>query len=153
MTAVDSPPTALHRGASDLPFVDIGGGNRLKVIQVDHAQGLWIVENVFQPGCPVPRHRHTGPVYAFTVSGAWHYREYPDDVSRAGSFLFEPAGSVHTLEVLEPDTHIWFQMYGVNLNLDEDDRVESIYDGPGTLAAYLALAEAEGHPPPPVLVA
>jgi len=30
--------------------------------------------------------------------------------------------------------------------------VESIFDGPGALEAYYALAEAEGHPRPNVLV-
>jgi quercetin dioxygenase-like cupin family protein len=148
-----TPPTeAVHRGADDLPFVEIGGGNRLKVIQVDVGLGLWIVENVFQPGYVVQTHRHTGPVYAYTTSGAWHYQEY-DYVNRAGSFLYEPAGSVHTLECLEPDTRVWFQMYGANLNLDADGNIESVFDGPGTLEAYLALAEAEGFDPPRVLVA
>lgn len=144
-------PEAVHRGADDLPFVEIGGGNKLKVIQVDVGLGLWIVENVFQPGYVVQTHRHTGPVYAYTTSGAWHYQEYAY-VNRAGSFLYEPAGSVHTLECLEPDTHVWFQMYGANLNLDAEGDVESVFDGPGTLEAYLALAEAEGLGRPPVLV-
>ena len=70
--------TASHRGKDDLPFVDIGGGNRLKVIQVDLGLGLWIVENVFQPGYTVPTHRHTGPVYAYTVSGSRHSSVWTD---------------------------------------------------------------------------
>ena len=144
-------PTAVHRGADELPFVDIGDGSKLKVIQVDAAQELWIVENVFQAGYVVQRHRHTGPVYAYTTSGAWRYQEYPE-INRAGSFLFEPTGSVHTLECLEDGTHVWFHMYGQNLNLDADGEVESVLDGPGTLEAYYALAEAEGHPRPAVLV-
>ena len=152
MSVTETVPPALHRGADELPFVEIGGGNKLKVIQIDAAEGLWIVENIFQTNYEVQTHRHTGPVYAYTVSGAWKYREY-DYVNRAGSFLFEPAGSVHTLTVLEDDTHVWFQMYGVNLNLDADGNIESVFDGPGTLEAYYALAEAEGFPRPNVIVA
>ena len=91
------------------------------------------------------------PVYGYTTSGAWKYAEY-DYVNRAGSFLFEPAGSVHTLQCVEDDTHVWFQMYGVNLNLDADGRVESVADGPGTLAMYYQRCEAAGLPRPPVLV-
>lgn len=143
--------TAVHRGADDLPFVEIGDGNKLKVIQVDLAEGLWIVENVFQAGYAVQKHRHTGPVFAYTTSGAWKYREY-EYVNRAGSYLFEPAGSVHTLECIEDDTHVWFQMYGSNLNLDDEGNIESVFDGPGTLEAYLMLAEAEGFDRPAVLV-
>ena len=143
---------AIHFGADDLPFVDIGDGSKMKVIQVDAANGLWIVENIFQAGYEVQKHRHTGPVYAYTRSGAWKYKEY-EYVNRAGSFLFEPAQSEHTLTVLEDDTQVWFQMYGSNLNLDADGNVESVFDGPGTLEAYSLLAEAEGLGRPDVLVA
>ena len=144
-------PASLHRGVDDLPFVDIGDGSKFKVILVRQAEGLWIVENVFRAGYEVARHRHTGPVYAYTTSGAWRYKEY-DDVNRAGSFLYEPAGSVHTLQVLEDDTHVWFQIYGANLNLDADGNVERVVDGTSTLAVYLARCDAEGLPRPNVLL-
>lgn len=153
MTTIQSEPEAVHIGAADLPFVEIGNGNKLKVIMVDEGQGLWIVENVFQNGFDVQTHKHTGPVYGYTVAGAWKYKEY-DYVNRAGSFLFEPAGSVHTLSCIEPDTHVWFQMYGsnLNLNLDDDGVIASVSDGAGTLAAYYALCEAQGLPRPNVVV-
>jgi 2,4'-dihydroxyacetophenone dioxygenase len=151
MTAIDAAPEAIHIGRDDLPFVEIGNGNKLKVLMVDEGQGLWIVENIFQAGFDVQTHKHTGPVYGYTVSGAWKYKEY-DYVNRAGSFLFEPAGSVHTLECIEDDTQVWFQMYGSNLNLDEDGNIASVSDGAGTLAAYYMLCEAQGLPRPNVVV-
>ena len=43
MTAIESALEAVHIGADDLPFVEIGGGNKLKVVMVDEAQGLWVV--------------------------------------------------------------------------------------------------------------
>jgi 2,4'-dihydroxyacetophenone dioxygenase len=144
-------PTAVHVGADDLPWVDIGDGSKLKVVQVNEGEGLWIVQNVFQAGYTVQTHRHTGPVWGFTISGAWKYREY-EYVNRAGSFLYEPAGSVHTLECIEDDTLVWFHMHGANLNLDADGNVESVIDGPGVLAAYYMLCEAQGLPRPNVLV-
>jgi 2,4'-dihydroxyacetophenone dioxygenase len=151
MTATDQLPVAIHVGADDLHFVDIGGGTLLKVLRVDAGEGLWIVENVFQSGFDVQTHRHTGPVFGYTTSGAWKYKEY-DYVNRSGSFLYEPAGSVHTLTVLEDDTRAWFHMYGANLNLREDGTVDSITDGATTLAAYYALCEMQGLPRPNVLV-
>ena len=144
-------PRALHLGEDELPFVDVGDGNLLRVSMVDEASELWIVENIFQRSYTVPTHRHTGPVYAYTLSGAWKYEEYPE-VNRAGSFLFEPVGSVHTLTVLEDHTRVWFQMYGVNENLDADGNVESIFNGPETLEFYLAMCDAAGHGRPNVLV-
>ena len=114
MSTLATPTSAAtHRGADDLPFVDIGGGNKLKVIQVDAGLGLWIVENVFQPGYAVPDpppHRARLRLHHLRRVAVPRVPEY---VNRAGSFLYEPAGSVHTLECLEDDTHVWFQMYGV----------------------------------------
>ena len=151
MTMVDIPG-AIHIGADELPFVDIGDGSKLKVIMVKESEGLWIIENVFAAGYEVQRHKHTGPVYAYTTSGAWKYKEY-GYVNRAGSFLYEPAGSIHTLQVVEDDTHVWFQMYGANLNLGDDGEVESVSDGASTLAVYLNLCRQAGLPQPNVLTA
>ncbi len=149
--AVGSEPSAVHIGADELPFVDIGDGSLLKVLQVKTGEGLWIVENRFKAGCEVQKHRHTGPVFGYTVSGAWKYKEY-DYVNRAGSFLYEPAGSVHTLQCIEDDTQVWFQIYGSNLNLDAEGNVEMVIDGQVALEGYYALCEAQGLPRPNVLV-
>jgi 2,4'-dihydroxyacetophenone dioxygenase len=151
MTMIESAPSAIHRGADEMPFVDIGGGNKLKVLQVKEGEGLWIVENIFQTGFAVQTHRHTGPVWGYTTSGAWKYKE-SEYVNRAGSFLYEPAGSVHTLTCIEDDTKVWFHMYGVNLNLDADGNIDSVASGPSSLKAYYALCEAQGLPRPNVLV-
>src|SRR5579875_2132429 len=119
MSITEAARTAVHVGADELPFVDIGGGSKLKVIHVKVGEGLWIVENVFMAGYELPTHRHTGPVWAYTASGAWKYKEY-DFVNRAGSFLYEPTGSVHTLQCVEDGTRVWFQIYGALLNLAPD---------------------------------
>lgn len=146
-----SAPEAVHIGVDDLPFVEIGGGNMLRVLQVKEEEGLWIIENIFQKGFEVETHRHTGPVWGYTVSGGWKYKEY-DYVNRAGSFLYEPAGSVHTLQCIEDDTRVWFHMYGCNLNLDDAGNVTSVADGAGTLAFYLAMCEQQGLGRPPVVI-
>jgi quercetin dioxygenase-like cupin family protein len=44
------------------------------------------------------RHRHSGPVHAFTLRGRWHYLEH-DWVAKAGDYVFEPPGETHTLIV------------------------------------------------------
>ena len=46
------------------------------------------------------RHRHSGPVHAFTLRGAWHYLEH-DWIARPGDYAFEPPGETHTLVVPE----------------------------------------------------
>jgi 2,4'-dihydroxyacetophenone dioxygenase len=146
-----SLPDAVHIGADDLPFVDIGDGSMLKVLQVRPKEGLWIIENIFQAGYKVDMHKHTGPVFGYTRSGAWKYEEY-DYVNRAGSFLYEPAGSEHTLTCIEDNTQVWFQMYGSNINLDAEGNITSVVDGQLTLDFYLALCAEMGIPNPPVIV-
>ena len=147
MTIVNEAPTAVHIGADELPWADMGKGNKLKVLQVKEREGLWIVQNIFQAGFEVQTHRHTGPVWGYTVAGAWKYKEY-DYVNRAGSFLYEPAGSVHTLMCVEDDTNVWFHMYGANLNLDANGNVESVLDGRTALDGYYLMLDAQGIPRP-----
>jgi quercetin dioxygenase-like cupin family protein len=147
-------PTAIHRGDDELPWVDLGGGNLLKLLQVKEREGLWVIRNRFAPGYRVQTHKHTGPVYAFTTSGAWKYQE-SDFVNRAGSFLYEPAGSVHTLTVPDDNTEptdVFFAIWGANLNLDADGNVESVIDAGVILQAYEAMCEAAGLPKPDVVL-
>ena len=142
-------PAAVHAGADELPFVDIGDGSMLKVIQVKAREGLWVVENIFQPAFISPTHKHTGCVYGFTTSGAWKYEEH-DYVNRTGSFLYEPAGSVHTLVCLEKDTHAWFVVYGANIEYDVGGNITGVSDAATVLDGYYALCETQGHPRPNV---
>ena len=144
-------PEAVHFGTDDLPWVDIGDGSKLRLLQIKEEEGLWIVENIFQAGYEVETHKHTGPVWGYTVSGAWRYKEY-DYVNRAGSFLYEPAGSVHTLQCIEDNTQVWFQMYGSNLNLDAAGNITSVADGALTKAFYFAMCEELGYGTPKTLV-
>jgi 2,4'-dihydroxyacetophenone dioxygenase len=150
MTITDHATTAVHIGDEEIPWVTLPDGSQLKLLQVRVEEGLWIIRTRFQAGYRVQTHRHTGPVWGYTVAGAWKYAEY-DYVNRAGSFLYEPAGSVHTLTVLEDNTEVtdvWFHMYGANLNLDADGNVESVTDGATALAGYYAMCEVQGIPRP-----
>lgn len=156
MTNLATHPEAILRHVSDLPFVDIGDGNLLQLLNVDLANGVWTVRTKFVPGMTVPTHRHTGIVHAFTLTGRWYYLEYPDDVNAPGAYLFEPAGSVHTLHVPADNeglTDIWFTIHGANLNMDADGNIVSVTDAASTLARYRKLCEEQhGLPDPPVVV-
>jgi hypothetical protein len=77
-------------------------------------------------------------------------------MNTAGSYLYEPAGSVHTLNVPASNTEVtdvWFTIYGANLNLADDDSVELVIDAHAILPYYRALCEAEhGVVDAPVIV-
>jgi len=147
-------PRAIHRGADELPFVATGDGTHLQVLQIDVDAGLWVVRTRFEPGTTIPTHKHTGPVFAVTFEGSWKYKEYPE-VNTAGSYLFEPAGSIHTLTVPADQqgmTDVWFAIYGANLNLDEAGNVTSVLDAGVVLEVYRALCAEAGHPEPNVIL-
>lgn len=156
MTMTETAPSAIHRGEDELPFVDIGDGSLLQLLQVDLANGVWVIRNHFPPGITIPTHKHTGHVYAFTQTGSWHYLESPEAVNRAGSYLYEPAGSVHTLHVPETndgDTDVWFTIHGANLNLDAQGQVEMVIDAHLVYGFYKMMCEQEhGIADPPVIV-
>ena len=156
MAVIENAPPTIHRGEGDLPFVSIGDGNTLQLLQVDLAQGIWIVRNKFDPDTTIQTHKHTGHVYAFTQSGSWHYLESPDAVNTAGSYLYEPAGSTHTLHVPADNdgpTDVWFTIHGANLNLDAEGKVEMVIDAQFILDFYrLLCAEQHGIADPPVVV-
>lgn len=146
-------PTALHRGANELPFVEFQDF-RIQLLQVDIEAGLWVVRTLFDPGITLQRHKHTGEVFALTFAGSWHYLEYPNDVNRAGSYLYEPAGSIHTLHVPKTNkevTDVWFAIRGANLNLTADGSVESVLDAGAVLEGYLGLCAAKGLGRPAVI--
>ena len=153
VTAIPGIPTAAHRGEEELPFVYFTDGVEFQLMQVDIDLGLWVVRTKFAPGTTVQRHRHTGTVYAYTTAGAWRYLEYPE-INRPGSYLYEPAGSVHTLHALAENTgpaDIFFAISGANLNLDDDGNVASVTDAGSVLKTYLQGCERAGLPRPNVI--
>jgi quercetin dioxygenase-like cupin family protein len=61
-------------------------------------QGFYVNILKVQKAGVLSRHRHFGPVHAFTLRGSWHYLEH-DWVAHAGDYVFEPPGETHTLVV------------------------------------------------------
>tara|TARA_R110002073_G_scaffold4917_10_gene31070 strand:- start:2697 stop:3359 length:663 start_codon:yes stop_codon:yes gene_type:complete len=135
---------AIHIGETDLPFVDAGDGTLLQLLQVDLNQGLWVLRTRFPAGHRVSKHYHTGPVFAVTFSGSWCYEEYPEYKNTAGSYLYEPAHSLHTLVVGDKGADIWFSIYGANVNVDTANNVTGVTDAQSILAAYQGLCAAQG---------
>ena len=147
------PPPALHRGESDLPFVPYQEGVTFQLLQVDIEAGFFVVRVRGEPGRTIQRHKHTGEIFAFTWAGSWKYLEYPE-VNTAGSYLYEPAGSIHTLHFPETNTEVTdvsFVLHGANLNLDGKGNVESVLDAAAALAVYRSACRERGLPDPNVI--
>ena len=71
------------------------------------------------------RHIHPSWVTGYVIKGAWRYLEH-DWVARAGAFVYEPPGEIHTLvvdEIVGEDEMItFFNIQGAMVYLDETGR-------------------------------
>ena len=92
-------------------------------------------------------------MHAYTISGEWYYSEY-DWKAGAGSFVYEPAGSVHTLHVSPDATEpavILFMVQGGMAMINEDDEPWMLEDAAEMVARYRMALEAEGIEAPEIL--
>jgi quercetin dioxygenase-like cupin family protein len=146
-------PLSLHRAEHELPFVPYQEGVVFQLLQVNTETGLWVIRVRFEPGVTIQRHRHTGEVFAFTISGSWRYLEYPE-INLPGSYLYEPAGAIHTLHVPATNkevTDVWFAIRGANLNLDASGNVEAVLDAATVLDIYRGQCREQGLAAPKVI--
>lgn len=147
MFPAQSDNGTLHVGAADLPFAEAGDGSAIQLLHVDLSTNLWISKVRIPPGYRVVKHYHTGQVFGVTLQGRWFYAEAPEAVNAPGSYMFEPAGSVHTLCTpadQQGDTVVWFAVYGSNVNLDADGKVVSVMDARLALEVYRGYCQALG---------
>ncbi len=149
--AVSLANVARHVGATDVPWVENPAypGTEMRLLQADVEAGVYVTAGRMSPGLSVGTHRHTGAVHMFTLSGSWAYREH-DFVNRAGSYLYEPPGSVHTLYVPTDQgiTETLSVIYGETLYLDADGAVVARSDASTNLRLYFEACEAAGLPRP-----
>jgi quercetin dioxygenase-like cupin family protein len=155
VTHVLGIPESFHSASSDLPWAADWAGDpriKLKLLMADIEGGRFAVRMLFEPGTQVFPHKHTGEVHAFTLAGKWAYIDYPDSPSNtAGSYLFEPPGSTHTLKVADdaPDlTDVIFIIYGAMLHLDLQGNVVAVTDAENVQREYPQLLRQQGQPVP-----
>jgi 2,4'-dihydroxyacetophenone dioxygenase len=110
--------------SDELPWVPQEPGRWFKPLHFFTSSGTWINLVKMEPGRQIRRHVHAGgSVHAYVLQGSWRYLEH-DWVATPGSYVFEPAGGVHTLEVLGEETMITlFIVNGVIQYLDDEGRV------------------------------
>lgn len=155
---MNTAPLALNVDDEDVPYaLDWLGveGIDLKVLVSDVEGGFFVVRVRFAPGIQLPKHLHTGSVHAYTFSGEWTYLEYPESATnRAGSYLYEPPGSAHTLKVSDHNTEpteALFVVGGAMVLYDENDDVMAVIDAATHKRDYFALLREQGTPLPRIV--
>ena len=117
-------------------------GYEIRPLFLDRENGTWVLYAKFPPGTLLPRHFHTGTVHFFTTKGRWNYVEYPEDPQTAGSYLYEPGGSIHQFSVPADATEAaegFMVVSGANVNFDDEGNFVDITDA-GSLEDGIAAA-------------
>ena len=142
---------ARHVGEDQVPWVSNPAfpGAEFRCMQADVVRGVYVLAGRLPADLRVGTHRHTGAVHMFTLSGAWRYLEH-DFTNTAGSYLYEPPDSIHTLHVLPQEgvTETLSVIYGETLYHDEDGNLIHTSNAQSNLRAYYEACEAAGLPRP-----
>ncbi len=114
-------------------------------ILLNVTQGYYVNLLRVQRSGILSRHRHAGPVHAFTLRGTWRYQEHPW-IARPGDYIFEPPGETHTLVLPEQATEMitLFHVTGGYSYLDESGKIVGFEDVFTKLAAARTHFEANG---------
>lgn len=127
-----------------IPGVDV------QPLMLDPHNGTWVIRALIHPGVRLPTHYHTGCVHLWTLSGRWHYVEYPEQPQTAGSYLYEPGSSVHTLTTPASNTELTemvMVVQGSNVNFDADGNYVGLLDANSIILMIEGLVRERGLKP------
>ncbi len=110
---------ALALSESEELWVPQGEGVWFKPLLLNVSEGYYVNLLRVKASGVLSRHRHSGPVHAFTLRGGWHYLEH-DWIATEGSYAFEPPGETHTLVIPEdvPEMVTLFHVTGGYVYVD-----------------------------------
>ncbi|NVJ26909.1 2,4'-dihydroxyacetophenone dioxygenase family protein [Myxococcus sp. AM011] len=104
----------------------------------------WMYLFRLEPGTVIPRHRHTGEVHAFNLSGK---RELLDtgDVVGPGGYVYEPPGNTDSWRVIgDEPVVILINVRGAVEYLDAEGRVTRSVGSAARLETYRQWCAANG---------
>lgn len=90
----------------------------MRPLLFDTVAGAWVNITRIQREGFISRHAHPCPVHAYVMAGQWRYAER-DWIAKAGDFLLEPPGDVHTLIGLPGGSETLFNISATLVELDE----------------------------------
>lgn len=131
--------------ADERAWMPLGDGAFSRPLLFDVRHGSWVSLLRAEGAGTVERHRHANPVTGWTLAGTWGYRER-DWIARPGSFIYEPAGDIHTLYVHPERGHmtVLFHVFGPLVYLDEAGNAIDYDDVFVRLDKYAAHCRREG---------
>lgn len=122
-------PNALDLGGDERLWVPQSPDVSFKPLVLSVSHGYFVnILRVKKNGI-LSRHRHAGPVSATVLQGRWHYLEH-DWWAEEGSYVFEPPGDIHTLEIPEGVEQMatLFHVTGAYIYVDPDGNAVGVED-------------------------
>ncbi|HXW81787.1 MAG TPA: 2,4'-dihydroxyacetophenone dioxygenase family protein [Acidimicrobiales bacterium] len=134
-----------------LPWVPQAEGVYFRPLRICPELGSWTnLLRVTKKGT-INLHRHVAPVEAWVISGQWRYLER-DWVARPGTYVFEPAGDVHTLvNTGEEEMVTLFCMHGPIEYIGRDGETIFTETAETKLSKYVSFCEANGISLAPII--
>lgn len=140
----------MHLAGDDAVFIELEPGLEYRLLQVRPDDGVVSALLRGKPGATSSLHRHTKPVFGYTVKGSWGHDascEY-----RAGSYIFETPGVDHRYVNGPEETEALFISFGDVEVLDEGSReVVGLVTSDLMVSTYYGRCEELGIPRPSFL--
>lgn len=94
---------------NSMDWFDLGGGTKFKLLRYNEINGDWVLYVNMQPGAEFAAHKHLSSGQYFVTKGELIY-----DVgsATAGTYGYEPIGSVHTMAHCKVETEMLFIGHG-----------------------------------------
>jgi 2,4'-dihydroxyacetophenone dioxygenase len=140
------PDIHIGAGEDESPYVPFRDNVFIRHLAFDvrnnlYANILWV-----KKGGMLGRHRHRGRIFACTMEGSWRYLEY-DWIARAGSYVQESPGAVHTLVSDDPNgMKTLFVLNGSLEFVDENDNLLETLDVFWFINHYVSYCREQGIP-------
>jgi 2,4'-dihydroxyacetophenone dioxygenase len=140
------PDIHIGAGEDESPFVPFSENVAIRHLAFDvrnnsYANILWI-----KKAGSLGKHRHRGKVFACTLEGSWRYLEY-DWIARAGSYVQEAPGAIHTLVSDNPQgMKTFFLLNGAIEFFDENDNLMQTLDVFWFIDHYVTYCRENGIP-------
>jgi hypothetical protein len=142
-----------HSRLEDLPWAVIErdwGSYEMKLVRCSPVRNTYTNLVRWPAGLVLPKHLHMSGVHSYTFRGSWRYREH-GWVATPGSYVYEPNGTVHTLEVLD-DVEALFVVEGSMIWYGPDDALAKYQDASDILEDVTKGLAARGVELPSIVV-
>ncbi|KAH8812958.1 hypothetical protein F5884DRAFT_319236 [Xylogone sp. PMI_703] len=116
----------------------------VKPLRFEAKTGTYVIALKTDPAAELGKHRHRGPVTAYTVRGSWGYEEY-NWTSTTGDYVVENPGTIHTLSMGE-NTEVIFTVGGSIEFFDSDGTLREVMDLFSFWRMYIEHCEANELP-------